>query len=703
MLGVRGPGVEAIRRTGFEGDQPAPGWNEPACPRPAQGPAVESADAHRVEDPRRRRHPVAGAGSSASPFAVSTVDVNTLIGPIQTRVKAATGRDLAVRGGGRIALSLHPKVVLSDVTLSNAPWGSAPQMLTAQRVELEVALLPLLSRRFELIEFALVGPVIALESNAKGEKNWEFAPAPGAPASTPGAPAAAMVFGVGNVEVTNGTLTYRDGGGSDVARVAIDRLFLRARDPAAPVVAEFRGKINEVPLAIEGTLGPLEALLQKRWPYPVTLQGEVAGRKAALATKLRAEDKLYTFDELRIAFGANALTGSLTALAGDPRPKLTFALSGPALVLNELPLPAIRGSASATAGDEGDTVVLSGCSGRLRAAATGRRGRHARDRPADAAKRRAARKFSRAACAGCRKTRRAELQHRGMGRHAGRRFHRRCQSDPAARRCRRISTARASRWARCWPPPACIAKCAEARPMSRSISRCAARRRMRGRARPPATCAWWPDRQRSSTPRLAPRRAAGEFAGCGQSVPCHRSIDRARVRGGPASARQRRGPRRPHDCHGDGQDRCVRQRHARFPQRDARPRIPAEGAQGPHGSGAEFREPRTLRRSVPLAARPGGHGRVGGGDRIDRRGDRHRRLVAPGPDVVVVGGGERSRTLPGCARRAGSECARAACERRPRDRPRERGRQGGRKTLWKVNRVDVRRFSRRPAPRGESA
>ena len=117
-------------------------------------------------------------------------------------------------------------------------------------------------------------------------------------------------------------------------------MYLRARDPSAPVVAEFRGKVNEVALAIEGTLGPLEALLQKRWPYPVNLQGEIAGRKAALATKLRAEDKLYTFDELRIAFGANALTGSLTALAGDPRPKLTFALSGPALLLNELPLPA---------------------------------------------------------------------------------------------------------------------------------------------------------------------------------------------------------------------------------------------------------------------------------------------------------------------------------------------------------------------------
>jgi len=281
---------------------------------------------------------------------VSTVDVNALIGPIQTRVKAATGRDLAVNGGARIALSLHPKVVLADVTLSNAPWGTAPQMVTAQRLELELALLPLLSRRLELIEFGLVGPVIALESNAKGEKNWEAALAPGTSAPAPTTPAAAMAFGVGNVAITSGLLTYRDGGSGDVTRVAIDRLFLRGRDPAAPMVAEFRGKINEVPLAVEGTLGPLEALMQKRWPYPVTLQGEVAGRKAAVATKLLADDKGYKLDELRIAFGANALTGSLTVVIGGPQPKLVFDLTGPTLALNELPLPvAVAAPASAKA------------------------------------------------------------------------------------------------------------------------------------------------------------------------------------------------------------------------------------------------------------------------------------------------------------------------------------------------------------------
>ena len=56
-------------------------------------------------------------------IAIRTVDVKEFIGPIQQRVKEATGRDLTVRGGIDLKLGLEPKLVLDDVTLGNAPWG----------------------------------------------------------------------------------------------------------------------------------------------------------------------------------------------------------------------------------------------------------------------------------------------------------------------------------------------------------------------------------------------------------------------------------------------------------------------------------------------------------------------------------------------------------------------------------------------------
>ena len=93
---------------------------------------------------------------------------------MQARVKAETGRDLVFGGPIDLKLSLEPKLVASDVTLSNAPGAQSPQMVEVKRVEVQVALLPLLQKRFEVVEVALVEPTIALETDAQGRANWDF-------------------------------------------------------------------------------------------------------------------------------------------------------------------------------------------------------------------------------------------------------------------------------------------------------------------------------------------------------------------------------------------------------------------------------------------------------------------------------------------------------------------------------------------------
>jgi uncharacterized protein involved in outer membrane biogenesis len=109
-------------------------------------------------------------------IAVWTVDPNEFIGPIQARIKAATGRDVAIGGGIDLKLGLEPRLVANDVRFGNAPWAKTPDMLTAKSVEAQVALLPLLQRRFDLIRLNLVDPVIVLETNKEGQGNWDLAP-----------------------------------------------------------------------------------------------------------------------------------------------------------------------------------------------------------------------------------------------------------------------------------------------------------------------------------------------------------------------------------------------------------------------------------------------------------------------------------------------------------------------------------------------
>src|SRR6266571_6908802 len=222
-------------------------------------------------------------------IAIRSVDVNDFAGPIQQRVKEATGRDLAIKGRIDFKLSLEPTLMIDDVTLGNAGWAKSPQMLSARRVEAQVALLPLLQRRFEITHLTVVEPTIALETDAHGKGNWEVQSARADPASATAASATVNAFAIGDLAIKDGSLTYRDGETGKVTVVVIESLALHARNASSPVSARFRGKIDDLAIAMEGDLGPLDALAQRRWPYPVSLKGEINGKSATIATKLRVE------------------------------------------------------------------------------------------------------------------------------------------------------------------------------------------------------------------------------------------------------------------------------------------------------------------------------------------------------------------------------------------------------------------------------
>jgi uncharacterized protein involved in outer membrane biogenesis len=289
---------------------------------------------------------------------IKTIDPNTLIAPVQAQVKAATGRDLAVRGGARIALSLHPRIVLTDVVLSNAPWGTAKELARIERLELAAALLPLLSRRFELTELVLVKPVVALETDGKGQKNWQAqGAAPGAASPAGGQGGLAGAVAIGDVTIVDGTFTYQDGPKATPSRLVAKKLELRPRALRSGVDIDFEGAVGDVPVTVKGMVGSFEALLARTEAYPVDVKGQLAGQSFALATKIKAEPPRYTLQDLKLALGANAVEGSFAAETGGTRPKLVFDLKAPALALHGLPAPAVAAPAPPPAKPAGAWMI----------------------------------------------------------------------------------------------------------------------------------------------------------------------------------------------------------------------------------------------------------------------------------------------------------------------------------------------------------
>ena len=281
-------------------------------------------------------------------IALVTVDPRQFVGPILGRVKAATGRDVTVGGDVELRIGLSPRIVAHDVAVGNAPWGTAPQLLSVRQVEAQVALLPLLRRHLELVRLNLVEPVVALETNRDGRGNWELRPAPGA-ATAPGSESSPAALAIGDLRVTRGLLTYRDAGRETETRVTIDDFALSARDAESPVAAEFRGTVDGTPVALTGSLGPLAALLERRLPYPVTARGDIAGRKVSVAMKIHRADHLVRLQDIEAEFGASDVKGSVDIRDDGARSLLTVNLASTALDVGDLPATRPMAPAARTA------------------------------------------------------------------------------------------------------------------------------------------------------------------------------------------------------------------------------------------------------------------------------------------------------------------------------------------------------------------
>ena len=91
-------------------------------------------------------------------------------------VKEAAGRELNLGGEINLAVGFSPALVVTDITLANASWGSQPQMVKIDELQAQVGLLPLLARDVELRYIGLRGVDVLLETDKTGHANWYFSP-----------------------------------------------------------------------------------------------------------------------------------------------------------------------------------------------------------------------------------------------------------------------------------------------------------------------------------------------------------------------------------------------------------------------------------------------------------------------------------------------------------------------------------------------
>lgn len=303
-----------------------------------------------------------------------SVDYNQYKSVATAEVEAATGRKFEIAGDLSLSLRLSPRIVLNDVTLANADWGTRPEMLKIKRLEVEVELLPLLSGEVWVKRLIVKGADILLERNPDGAANWVFGSATSPEPGGSGAPALPMI---NDVSIQDSQLRYRDGQTGAEHSLFIESLLGSASGFDEPVTLAVAARIGENPLRFDGRLGPLATLFADA-SYPVdakleavdttatvkgTIEHPLGGTGLALAIAVDGKNladlgplfngtlptvgpysltgnltdpaATYRLDPFQLTVGSSALSGTAAIALDGERPKITASVAGAVVDLKD--------------------------------------------------------------------------------------------------------------------------------------------------------------------------------------------------------------------------------------------------------------------------------------------------------------------------------------------------------------------------------
>jgi uncharacterized protein involved in outer membrane biogenesis len=311
--------------------------------------------------------------------AVLTFDANRLKPRIVAAMQDATGRTVSIDGPIRLGLSLWPTLRVDSVKLGNAPGFTPANMATLDRLDLRLALLPLLHRHIEIEQLDLVHPVIGLQIDAQGHDNWHFhrPPPPSATPAAPSAPRQPTTLQIQTMGIADGAISFADA--RTGASFGVDGVQLTATqsDPDGAIHVDLTASDRGMPVAVSGDVGrphddfmPL-ALTLKAAGATLAVSGtaprfavtgnipDLAALSSLAARPLPAWHDVsfqanvsppaggtlatgIVLDGLRLASAAGEVTGAATVALAAPvsiRATLTGRNLDPAAIVASLPAP----------------------------------------------------------------------------------------------------------------------------------------------------------------------------------------------------------------------------------------------------------------------------------------------------------------------------------------------------------------------------
>jgi uncharacterized protein involved in outer membrane biogenesis len=314
--------------------------------------------------------------------AFESLDPNEFKGLLTDEVEALTGRKLTIAGKLKLEPSLVPTVGVEKVSFANAPWGTRAEMGTADLLEAQIELMPLLAGEIRIKKIVIRGLNLLLETNAVGKTNWQMEAAqPQATEASEGG----LVFSAQVVQLRDIWVVYTDRKDKTNAEVKVASLDLQSASADSSIDIRGSGVIDGIDFAAVGQLGSLNSMIEGKKPFPVSLTASVLGAAikvegtvanltelkglnvdmkadvadwsklrpvlgadvipakmpaTALTGRLRDQGDIYSVTGVNLRFGKSDLTGTFAFTAGGRRPRIQADLASQTLDLQEILPPA---------------------------------------------------------------------------------------------------------------------------------------------------------------------------------------------------------------------------------------------------------------------------------------------------------------------------------------------------------------------------
>jgi len=225
---------------------------------------------------------------------ISRFDFNRLKPTITQQVRSAIGREITIEGDMRLKIGLAPTLIAGPVKLRNADWGSRPDMLTVDEVELQIGLLALLSKKIIFKYLVLVKPDVWIEQNADGRRNnWQFDETPAEqPPASPQTASKPYEVHLEAVEIRDANLFFHDRKTGKTNGIAITQLTLDRQAGPLPLKMVLEGGYNQTAITVEGGISLFGDLLttSKDWSFDLAVKG--AQSELTLAGRLQHRTRL---------------------------------------------------------------------------------------------------------------------------------------------------------------------------------------------------------------------------------------------------------------------------------------------------------------------------------------------------------------------------------------------------------------------------